>query len=174
VGLFTEEIEKKLQDQYRFGNELDQQVVVARIYNPYGEGSWYLLNQDPNDTNYVWAIVDMGKLKVGQVSKSELESTKVFPFGLPLELDKNFAEIDAYDFLRGLKQGKVYVKGEMRDKNSILPERMIVSDNDKQKTEKIKKWVKTSMINGDRVENIREASKRLKVSVSDILPHIQK
>lgn len=38
MELFTKDIEKQLQDQYRFGSELEQQKVVAKIFNAYGAG----------------------------------------------------------------------------------------------------------------------------------------
>ena len=34
--LFTAEIEKKLQAQYALGSDLENQKVIAKIFNPYG------------------------------------------------------------------------------------------------------------------------------------------
>ena len=44
--LFTKEIEQQLQAQYPLGSSLDQ-MVVCKIFNPYGSGTWYVMNQDP-------------------------------------------------------------------------------------------------------------------------------
>jgi hypothetical protein len=49
MKLFTKDIDKKLFAQYSMGNNLEAQQVVAKIFNPYGRGVWYLLNSDPND-----------------------------------------------------------------------------------------------------------------------------
>jgi len=47
--LFTKDIDKKLFAQYQMGADLENQMVVAKIFNPYGRGTWYLLNSDPSD-----------------------------------------------------------------------------------------------------------------------------
>ena len=52
MKLFTKEIEEKAQPQFSRGNELESQVVVAKFFNPTGAGTWYLMNQDPEDKNY--------------------------------------------------------------------------------------------------------------------------
>ena len=51
--LFTKEIESKLQKQYPLGNELENQMVVCKVFNPYGRGTWYIINQDPEDRKSV-------------------------------------------------------------------------------------------------------------------------
>lgn len=110
--LFTSLIEKRLQKQYDLGSNLKSQVVVAKIFNPYGNQTWYLLNQDPEDTDYIWAIVDMGNgIDIGSVSKSELEKIRVRPFMLPLERDMYFKEVNAEELYKGLLKGEHYAKG---------------------------------------------------------------
>lgn len=112
MRLFTKDIDKKLFNQYPKGADLEKQFVVAKIFNPYSKGRWYLINSDPNDPNYIWAIVQMGDIvEVGSVSRKELESIRVKPFGLPLERDLHFTGIKALDILNGLKQGKHYKAG---------------------------------------------------------------
>ncbi len=88
MKLFTKEIEKKLQAQYPQGNSMDQ-MVVCKIFNPYGRGSWYIMNQDPADPDYLWAIVDLFEVEEGSVQKSELENCRIpiGRFNFPLERD---------------------------------------------------------------------------------------
>ena len=111
MKLFTSAIDKQLFAQYNMGNDLENQKVVAKIFNPYGRGTWYLLNSDPNDSDYIWAIVDLMDIEMGSVSRSELESIKVPPFRLPLERDTSFTPINALELYRGLMQGKRYANG---------------------------------------------------------------
>jgi hypothetical protein len=170
MELLTKEIEEKLQSQYRYGAELDQQVVVCKIFNAYGEGAWYLVNQNPDDADYLWAIVDLNGVKMGEVSKSELEGIKVPPFNLPLEMDMNFKKMNAYEIYKNLQGGKGYEGKESvnYDKN------VFVSDDKKEKIAKMKEWVRTSKVDGVECKTIIEASKRLKVSVSELLPYIKR
>ncbi|MBN8569268.1 MAG: DUF2958 domain-containing protein [Ignavibacteria bacterium] len=94
MKLFTKEIEAKAQEQYPKGSDLESQVIVAKYFNPTGAGSWYLMNQDPNDPDYLWGIVDLFEVEMGSFSKSELENYKG-RMGLGLERDLNFIEVNA-------------------------------------------------------------------------------
>jgi hypothetical protein len=111
MKLFTKDIDAKLFAQYSKGGNLKNQMVVAKIFNPYGRGTWYLLNSDPEDPDYIWAIVDLFEPETGSVSRSELESIKVPPFRLGLERDQSFRPINAQELLNGLYEGKHYAKG---------------------------------------------------------------
>jgi len=112
MKLFTKEIDKKLFAQYHLGNNLEEQYVVAKIFNPYGNGRWYLLNSDPNDADYLWAIVQMGNVvEVGSVSRHDLENARVSKFRLPLERDLSFKQEKADVVLKGLMQGKFFKHG---------------------------------------------------------------
>ena len=119
MKLFTKEIDNKLFDQYTKGSDLENQKVVAKIFNPYGRGTWYLLNSDPQDPDYIWAIVDLFEVEMGSVSRSELESIKVPPFGLGLERDLSFTPINAYELYMGLLNGKQYAEGGMMSDNTF-------------------------------------------------------
>ena len=78
MKLFTKDIDKKLFAQYHLGNNIEEQYVVAKIFNPYGNGRWYLLNSDPNDPNYLWAIVQMGNVvEIGSIHRQDLEDARV-------------------------------------------------------------------------------------------------
>jgi hypothetical protein len=110
--LFTASVDNMLFKQYSMGSDLDKQKVVTKIFNPYGEGRWYLLNSDPNDPDYIWAIVSMfGNVEMGSVSRSELESIRLRPFGLPLERDIYFTPKNAKEVYDGLLSGKFFEEG---------------------------------------------------------------
>ena len=74
--LFTKEIEQQLQAQYTMGSSLDQ-LVVCKIFNPYGNGTWYAMNQDPDDPEYLWGIVDLFEVEMGSFLKSDLEDIRI-------------------------------------------------------------------------------------------------
>ena len=105
MKLFTEEVEKKLQAQFQSGCDLDQEVVV-KIFNPYGNFTWYIMNQDPKEPDYMWAIVKGFEVEMGSVSKSELENMVVPPFNLPLERDLYFVPLMAYEVWYKLNRGE--------------------------------------------------------------------
>jgi hypothetical protein len=125
MKLFTKEIDKKLFSQFEQGSDLENQMVIAKIYNPTGLGNWYIINSDPSDSDYLWAIVDLMDVEMGSVSRSELESIKVPPFRLPLERDMYFEPINALELYRGLMAGKKYAEGgeiniEAENKDMLL------------------------------------------------------
>jgi hypothetical protein len=97
--LFTEAIETKAQAQFPFCSDLEKQVVVAKFFNPTGAGTWYLVNQDPNDPDYCWGVVQLFETEVGSFSKSELENYRG-KFGLGIERDLHFEEMNAKEFLQ--------------------------------------------------------------------------
>ena len=112
MKLFTKDIDKKLFAQYHLGNNIEEQYVVAKIFNPYGNGRWYLLNSDPNDPNYLWAIVQMGNVvEIGSIHRQDLEAARVGKFRLPLERDLSFSQEKADVVLKGLMEGKFFKHG---------------------------------------------------------------
>ena len=105
MKLFNKGIEKKLQEQYQLGNDLDNQVVVAKIFDPTSQWTWYLLNQDPEDPNYLWAIVRGFEVEIGSVAKTELETFRG-NFNLPLERDLHFKPKPAIEVWKQLLNGE--------------------------------------------------------------------
>ncbi len=103
MKLFTKEIEKKAQTQFPKGNDLESQVIVAKFFNPSGAGTWYLMNQDPNDTDYLWGICYIFEWEIGSFSKSELENFKG-RMGLGIERDLNFKQVNAKELWEKLNQ----------------------------------------------------------------------
>lgn len=104
MKLITKEIEKKLQKQYPLGTDL-QQNVVCKIFDPCSQWTWYVMNQDPDDLNYLWGIVRGLEVEIGSFSLSELSSFKN-KFSLPLERDLYFKERPAKDVYNDLLAGK--------------------------------------------------------------------
>lgn len=113
MKLFTKEVDKQLFAQYPKGSDLENQMVVAKIFNPYGRGVWYLLNSDPEDPDYIWAIVDLFEPDMGSVSRSELQTVKVPPFGLGLERDIYFTPKPAKEVFDGIMRGERFAQGGM-------------------------------------------------------------
>lgn len=111
MKLFTKEIDKKLFAQYHLGSNLNKQKVICKIFNPYGKGTWYILNSDPSDPDYLWAIVDLFEVEVVSVSRSDLENIKVPPFNMNLERDLYFEPINAEELYKGLLGGKRFEDG---------------------------------------------------------------
>ncbi|HNX91923.1 MAG TPA: DUF2958 domain-containing protein [Syntrophomonas sp.] len=107
MKLFTKEIERKLQAQFYRGDDPDQ-LVYCKIFNPYGRGTWYIINQDPEDPDYLWAIVDLFEVEEGSVSKSELENLriKVGGYGLKLERDLSWKPKTAWEVWSKLQSAR--------------------------------------------------------------------
>lgn len=111
MKLFTSAIDKKLFSQYALGSDLSKQLAVVKIFNPTGTGTWFIINSDPDDPDYLWAIVDLGYgAEVGSVSRSQLENYRG-RFGLGFERDTSFTPINAEEVLQGLLAGEFFANG---------------------------------------------------------------
>jgi hypothetical protein len=111
MKLFTSAIDKKLFSQYALGSDLSKQLAVVKIFNPTGTGTWFIINSDPDDPDYLWAIVDLGYgAEVGSVSRSQLENYRG-RFGLGFERDTSFTPINAEELLQGLRAGEFFANG---------------------------------------------------------------
>ena len=102
MKLMTKEIEKKAQAQYLKGASFEQ-MIVAKFFDPAGSWTWYLMNQDPKDPDYLWGIVDGFEVETGSFSLSELVATRG-PLGLGIERDLSFEPIKASDLWEKLQQ----------------------------------------------------------------------
>jgi len=104
MKLITDEIAKQAQIQYKKGSSFDQ-MVVAKFFDPFGSWSWYLMNQDPEDPDYLWGIVKGFEVEMGSFSLSELESVTMF--GHPrIERDLYFAPVPARNLWEKLQKGE--------------------------------------------------------------------
>ena len=109
--LFTPEIDKKLFEQYKLGSELENQDVVVKIFNPYGQGTWYIMNADPEEPDYMWGIVDLFETEMGSISRDELVSLRISPLKFKLERDTSFKPTNAKVIFDGLMDGKHFKFG---------------------------------------------------------------
>ena len=93
MKLLTKKITEQAQKQYKKSNNIDDQMIVAKFFNPWGDWTWYLMNLH-EDKDYAWGIVDGFAVEMGSFSMSELQSTKL-PLGLGIERDILFQPIQA-------------------------------------------------------------------------------
>jgi len=120
MRLFNKTIDRQLFKQYALGSDLAKQEVVVKIFNPQGAGYWFILNSDPQDPDYLWAIVDLGYgAEVGSVSRTDLETYRG-RFGLGFERDLSFDPVNALELYNGLRNGEYYAKGGGVDDYSDL------------------------------------------------------
>lgn len=91
MKLFTPDTEQQLQAQYNLGSSM-KQMVICKIFNSYGAGTWYVMNQDPANPDYLWGIAVISEPEIGSFSKSELESIRISigVYKLGLERDLNW------------------------------------------------------------------------------------
>jgi hypothetical protein len=111
MKLMTKEIEKKAQAQYALGSSLEDQMVVAKFFDPCGSWTWYLMNQDPEDPDYLWGIVKgfefevEVEVEIGSFSLSELQSVKN-SLGIGMERDLHFRPRNAKEVYDAVYAGK--------------------------------------------------------------------
>lgn len=104
MRLMTKEIEKAAQKQFTKGDSADQKIV-AKFFDPCGSWTWYLMNQDPKDPDYLWGIVDGFEVEMGSFSLSELESFRG-KLGLGIERDIYFTPITVKELMTKLNNGQ--------------------------------------------------------------------
>lgn len=104
MKLMTKQIEKRAQAQYKKGNDLYQDVV-AKFFDPTGSWTWYLMNQDPQDPDYLWGIVKGFEVEIGSFSLSELQAIRG-RFGLGIERDLYFTPRPASEVWESLINGR--------------------------------------------------------------------
>jgi len=105
MKLLTKEIKTKAEKQYDKGSDMNQEVV-AKFFNPIGQGTWYLMNKSPED-DYCWGIVDWMEIEVGSFSIKELEELQL-PMGMKIERDRYFTPIKAEKLFRDLTERAVW------------------------------------------------------------------
>ena len=100
MKLLTKEITKKATEQYDKGSDMDEQMIVAKFFNPVGSWTWYLMNLH-EDKDYAWGIVDGFAVEMGSFSMNELQDTKL-PLGLGIERDTSFKPVPASELWKEL------------------------------------------------------------------------
>lgn len=104
MKLITKAIEKQAQKQFVYGSDLNQKVV-AKFFDPCSQWTWYLMNQDPMNPDYLWGIVKGHEVETGSFLLSELMNY-TGRFGLKIERDKYFKPRVAREVLNDLSNGK--------------------------------------------------------------------
>ena len=92
MKLLTKSITEKATKQYDEGSDMEQ-MVVAKFFNPIGNGTWYLMNL-ADDEDYAWGIVDMFAVEMGSFSMKELQGLEL-PLNMGIERDKFFEPVKA-------------------------------------------------------------------------------
>ena len=106
---FTAAQTKALQKQFPLGADFEKQKVIAKVFDPCGSWTWYIMNQDPNDPDYLWGIVKGFEIETGSISFSELQATRrpVKMGGvIPLERDLHFKPMNAKELWEKLQRGE--------------------------------------------------------------------
>lgn len=103
MKLMTKKIERRARRQFPSGSDMSQ-MVVAKFFNPAGSWSWYVMNQDPEDPDYLWGIVKGNEIEMGSFSLSELQQVRL-PYGLGIERDLYFKPMKAIDVWERLQAG---------------------------------------------------------------------
>lgn len=112
MKLFTKADQKKLQSQWGFGSDLNSQMVFVKIFEPMRRVFYYVINEDPQDPERIFALEKTNKdIKLGFFRKSAIENAKLPPYGIRFERDMYFDPIPAKELLEGLIDGEYYAKG---------------------------------------------------------------
>lgn len=99
MKLLTKELSQILQKQYSFGARFEQ-MVICKFFDPLSGWTWYAMNQDPNDPDYIWGIVKGFEIEMGSFSLAELENIG------RIERDYYFTPSPAQGIWENLKAGK--------------------------------------------------------------------
>ena len=99
----TKKIKEQAEKQYDKGSDMDQ-MVVAKYFG--GSWTWYLMNLDPEDSDYAWGIVNGHAVEMGSWQMSELQKVKIKPFGLGIERDLYFEPMKASEVWEQLNKGE--------------------------------------------------------------------
>ena len=103
MKLMTKKIKEQAEKQYDLGSDMKQKVV-AKYFG--GSWTWYLMNLDPEDSDYAWGIVNGHAVEMGSWQMSELQKVKIKPFGLGIERDLYFEPMKAKDVWDKLNRGE--------------------------------------------------------------------
>lgn len=78
---------------------LKEKIVVAKFFNPMGAGTWYVIEGQERDGDFIFfGLVDLHDKNFGYFSLNELQSIRL-PFGLRIERDIHFSKENISKFL---------------------------------------------------------------------------
>lgn len=110
MKIITKEIQTAFDKQGYVGDRTaDKIVIICKLFNPCGAGTWYLYEQDKNNPDWFMAFCNLGDsemAELGTISMDELMSLQL-PFGLKVERDMQFpvAELILQDVITKVKSG---------------------------------------------------------------------
>jgi len=88
--LITKELEKRFKEVGDQSNESNP-IVIVKLFNPCGAGTWYLTEYDPETRIAFGYVTGLAEDEWGSISIEELENVNL-PFGLKIERDLYFKE----------------------------------------------------------------------------------
>jgi hypothetical protein len=92
MKLITEEFEELFKDYPLYSQEHeDDQLVVAKFFDPCGSATWWITEYDPEQKLGFGYVTGLVEDEWGYVSLTELESIER-PFGLTIERDLYFRQ----------------------------------------------------------------------------------
>lgn len=102
MKLLTQEIKKNLPKLYATENiPLEQKEVVCKFFNPCGAGTWYVIEGEERDGDFIFfGMVELHEKEWGYFSLNELQSIKL-PLGLTIERDLHFSKIKITELTSG-------------------------------------------------------------------------
>ena len=103
--LMTKEITQQAKKQYPLGADMEHQKIVAKFFDPCSQWTWYLMNEDPEDPNYLWGIVRGFEVETGSFSLSELTRIRN-RLGIGIERDMSFKPQPAIEVWEKLLKGE--------------------------------------------------------------------
>ena len=91
MKLLTKALEKRIPKLYSTEELEDKDKrVVCKFFNPCGIGTWYVLEGDWKDDDYIFfGVIEIQERELGYFSLKELESLKL-PWGMKIERDRSF------------------------------------------------------------------------------------
>lgn len=91
MKLLTKALEQRFAQVGR-QEHVEDPLVIAKFFNPFGSSTWYATEYDPTDKIFFGYVTGLGFDEWSSFSLIELESVRVTQFKLPLERDKWFDE----------------------------------------------------------------------------------
>ena len=92
MKLITEEFETLFKDYPLYSQEHEKDpLVIAKLFDPTGSASWFLLEYDPVEKLAFGYVTGMTADELGYISLTEMESIKG-PLGIGIEQDMYFIQ----------------------------------------------------------------------------------
>jgi hypothetical protein len=92
MKIVTEEFEELFKDYPLYSQEHESDpLVIAKLFDPCGSASWFLLEYDPKEKIAFGFVVGLQEDELGYISLTEMESVKG-PLGIGIEQDMYFQQ----------------------------------------------------------------------------------